>query len=87
MQKLELLTSLWKIFWMSEFMEGIRTRFYTMLGSIATGTTLSITPVKETAEQLTTHQVIEYLQIISLSLGILVSLTILYKFFKSLKEK
>ncbi len=87
MQKLELLSSLWKTFWMSEFMSDIRGRFYTMVGSIATGTGLSIKPIKEQAEYITTSDVIECLQIISLSLGILVSLTILYKFFKSLKEK
>lgn len=57
-----------------------------MMGFGTVGCAPSIEPIKTSLNVFTTHQVIEILQILSLLVSITVGITVLYKFFKSLKK-
>lgn len=87
MKNIILINSLFKEFWESEFIKEIKGRLFTTFGLAGIGTAPSIEPTKSIINHLTRHDVIEILQIISLCLSILVGITVLYKFFKSLKTE
>jgi hypothetical protein len=72
--------------WDSEFFQSIKVRFFATIGFAGAGTAPSIEPIKDSALMLTSHNVIEILQIISLLISILVGITVLIKYFKY-KEK
>lgn len=81
-----MLNSLHEKFWESEFTKEVKGRLLTVFGLTGTGIAPSIEPTKTFINHITTHDVIEVLQIISLCLSILVAITVLYKFFKTLKN-
>lgn len=86
MNKLSLIKNFWNLFLQEDFMQEIKGRIYTTFSLAGIGTIPSIEPAKSIINQITKQDVIEILQIISLSLSILVAMTVLYKFIKSLKK-
>lgn len=82
-----ILTALWRGVSDNDFFKSVKDKVYIMMGFGTAGCAPSIEPIKSSLNMITTHNVIEILQILSLLISIAVGITVLYKFFKSLKKK
>lgn len=87
MKSINIFNSINEKFWESEFTKEVKGRLFTIFGLTGTGIAPSIEPTKTFINSITTQDVIEILQVISLCLSILVAVTVLYKFFKTLKNE
>lgn len=81
------LIELIKAFNATDFIQENKHRLITVFGTTTVGCTPSIEPTKTILLEISTQTVIDVLQIISLTISILVGITVLYRFFESLKKE